>query len=460
MKLQAKAFLFMIALTGVFFAIYFTLSFVEKEKTEEILRERRIEELNSFNRTIQIFSRALEIFSKDYTVWDDMVNFVKSEDKEWAVLNIEEPLKTFKANAAWVLNDKYELVYSVNNLSNKLLNNFPLSIHEVKDIMDKRPLSNFFIMIDRDLYEIFYAPIQPTSDLERKTKPKGFFFVSKQWNKNVINDLSIQSGSVVKLEELKSDKSELSQQTGFSISIKKVLNGWDDKPVIDLVSTSDFKMLKKSSESYNLQMTVLLVFSILILLNIYFFLSRYIVKPINLISRVLEEQNPAALRNLAKKKDEFGRLSQLIINFFSQKLQLLVEIQQRKDAELSLGKNEEFYKRIFENIQDIYYKIDLNGILTFVSPSVEIITGYKPMEVIGKKVHEYCTNPELWGKALVMLEDNKKLENFEFGLITKSNNIILCSANIQVLYDSSQRAEGYEGFIRDITKHKKKEGKI
>jgi len=452
MKLQVKAFLFMLTLSGVFLAIYFTLSFVEKEKTEELLMERRIEKLKSINLTLETSSRALEIFSKDYTVWDDMVSFVKSKDKEWATLNIEEPLKTFKANAVWVLNNKYEQIYSVHNLSSSSLNTFPLSINEVKTLTDKKPLSNFFIIIDNGLFEIFYAPIQPTSDLERKTKPHGFFFVSRQWNKNVINDLSVQSASVVRLEKHKYYKSEESHQTEFSTSIIKALNGWDNKPVIDLVSTSDFKMLRKSSESYKLQMTVLSIFSILILLNIYFFLTRYIVKPINLISRVLEEQNPAALRNLAKKKDEFGKLSQLIINFFSQKLQLLVEIQQRKDAESSLSKNEEFYKKIFENIQDIYYKTDLNGVLTFVSPSVEKNTGYKPAEVLGKKVHEYCTNPELWGKAIGMLEKNEQLYDFEFELITKSNKIVLCSANIHILYDSSQRAQGYEGFIKDISK--------
>jgi PAS domain S-box-containing protein len=452
MKLQAKAFIFMITLTGIFFIVFFALTLVEKQKTGEILNERRNEKLQSFNRSLQSSSKALEIFSQDYSVWGEMVDFVKTQKKAWAKVNIEESLPTFNANAAWVFDDNLEQIYSINNLNKKSLNDFPLSKDIIKELTDKNWISSFFIMIENGLFEIHYAPIQPSEDLDRTTKPQGFFFVTRQWNDQVLNELSVQSSSIIKLEKHTLNYDTERHQQNFITTITKPLLGYDGKPVVDIISVSDFQMLKMSSESYREQMIVLIVFSIIILLCTYIFLSRYIVKPLNFISNALEEQNPATLRTLVKKKDEFGKISQLIMNFFSQKLQLMVEIQQRKDAEITVDRSEEIYKLIFENIQDIYYRTDLAGILTLVSPSLEKMTGYKQEEILGKKVYEFCTNPDLWGKAMVMLEKAVQLENFEFELITKSNDKILCSANIHKLYDSSNRALGFEGFIRDISK--------
>ncbi|RJP68118.1 MAG: PAS domain S-box protein [Ignavibacteriales bacterium] len=454
MKLQVKAFIFMITLTGIFFIVFFTLTLVEKQKTEEILLERRNEKLQSFNRSLQSSSKALEIFSQDYSVWGDMVEFVKLKDKKWAKINIDESLVTFAANGAWVMDEQLNQIYSVNNLNLKSLESFPLSKSEVKVITDKNWISNFFIIINNDLFEIHYAPIQPSEDSERKTKPKGFFFVTRQWNDQILHELNQQSASIVELKKHTLNNDAESQHHNFRTIIIKPLNGFDGKPVMDIISVSDFRIMKKSSESYREQMIVLIVFSIIILLCTYVFLSRYIVRQLNIILGALEEQNPASLRTLAKKKDEFGKLSQLIMNFFSQKLQLMVEIQQRKDAETVIEKNEETYKLIFENIQDVYYKIDSEGTIILVSPSLERATGYKPEEILGKKVYEFCKNPELWCKAMRMLEKIERLDNFEFELITKSNGIILCSVDIHKLYDSSHKAVGFEGFIKDISKPK------
>jgi len=369
-------------------------------------------------------------------------------------------LPTFNANAVWVMDEQLNQVYSINNLNLKSLESFPLSKSEVKEITDRNWISNFFIMIDNYLFEIHYAPIQPSEDSERKTKPKGFFFVTRRWNDQILHELSLQSASIVELNKHTLNTDTENQHQDFRTIIIKPLNGFDGKPVMDIISNSYFQILKKSSESYREQMIVLIVFSIIILLCTYVFLSRYIVRQLNIILGALEEQNPASLRTLTKKKDEFGKLSQLIINFFSQKLQLMVEIQQRKDAETVIDRNEETYKLIFENIRDVYYKIDSEGTLILVSPSLEKITGYKKEEVLGKKVYEFCTNPELWSKAMGMLEKVERLDNFEFELITKSNGIILCSVNIHKVYNSSHKAVGFEGFIRDISNTKTEKGLV
>ncbi len=41
------------------------------------------------------------------------------------------------------------------------------------------------------------------------------------------------------------------------------------------------------------------------------------------------------------------------------------------------------YRAFFENVQDVFYQTDVNGLITTISPSIERYSGYKPEELIG-----------------------------------------------------------------------------
>jgi len=53
------------------------------------------------------------------------------------------------------------------------------------------------------------------------------------------------------------------------------------------------------------------------------------------------------------------------------------DITERKKAEQAITSSQEEYKKIFENVVDIFYEASLDGILLNVTPSVERITKYK-----------------------------------------------------------------------------------
>ena len=65
----------------------------------------------------------------------------------------------------------------------------------------------------------------------------------------------------------------------------------------------------------------------------------------------------------------------------------------RKKTEDLLKKSEEKYRKIFENVQDIFYQADINGRIVEISPSIERYSGYKPEELIGMKVEDVYLNP-------------------------------------------------------------------
>jgi len=59
-------------------------------------------------------------------------------------------------------------------------------------------------------------------------------------------------------------------------------------------------------------------------------------------------------------------------------------ITERKKMEEALRNSEKRFRALIESSSDIIQVVDLNGILRYVSPSVQRILGYRPEELVGK----------------------------------------------------------------------------
>jgi len=76
------------------------------------------------------------------------------------------------------------------------------------------------------------------------------------------------------------------------------------------------------------------------------------------------------------------------LNFFT-------DISERKRAEDTLRESEAKYRDLVENISDVIYSIDKNGVMTYISPAIESIVGYSPSEIIGKPLIEFFYKEDL-----------------------------------------------------------------
>jgi PAS domain-containing protein len=410
MKLQTKIAFLIGSIALVFFIILFLIQYTENQKTQEILVERKIEKLKSFKSTLQSIEKTLEVFAKDYTQWDEMVNFISSKDPAWAYDNIDYSLNTYKANAAWLFDTDFEKVYSANNLNQNTLNTFPLDKNKIKKILTNQKFPHFFIVIKDELVEVRGAPIQPSNDLERKTKPSGYFLAGRVWSEELLKEISLQTSSNVKLK--KDFSEDVKNEDKFKVTVFEKLLDWNEDPIVTIVSISDFSVLKKSAEVFNFQMILFFVFAILVLGSVSLFLIINVSAPLKIIYKGLEEQNPALLVKHSKSKSEFGKLSELIIQFFSQKEQLIDETQQRRFVETSLSKSEEKYKKIFDNVQDVFYQTDINGNIISISPSIERYSEYTPDEVIGRKITDFYLDPGVRDKLLSEIYKNGEVVDF------------------------------------------------
>ncbi|HEY3132199.1 MAG TPA: PAS domain S-box protein [Acidobacteriota bacterium] len=127
---------------------------------------------------------------------------------------------------------------------------------------------------------------------------------------------------------------------------------------------------------------------------------------------------------------------------------------ERKRAEEALRESEKKYRKIFENVQDIFYQTDMDGRIIEVSPSIERYSGFTRGELIGRTVNELYAYPEDRQSLLKEISKRGEATDFEVRLKNKQGKIIYASVNAHFLLDKDGTPTGVEGALRDITERK------
>ena len=136
------------------------------------------------------------------------------------------------------------------------------------------------------------------------------------------------------------------------------------------------------------------------------------------------------------------------------------DISERKQVEAELLRSEEKYRSLVENINDVFYTLDAQGTITYVSPVVERFTKYKVSDLIGKPFIPLIYPDDLQGlldsfNRLV----SGQLEPWEFRIVDKDGRIIFVRTSSRPIYEGGQIV-GITALITDITERKQAEENI
>jgi PAS domain S-box-containing protein len=136
------------------------------------------------------------------------------------------------------------------------------------------------------------------------------------------------------------------------------------------------------------------------------------------------------------------------------------DITERKRSQELLKRSEEKYRKIFENVQDIFYQADIDGHILEISPSIERYSGYKPEELIGMKIEDVYLNPSDRLELIELLSIKGEIEDYIIKLKTKDEREVFVSANIHLLSGPDGKPVGVEGSLRDVTERLLSEEKL
>ncbi len=158
----------------------------------------------------------------------------------------------------------------------------------------------------------------------------------------------------------------------------------------------------------------------------------------------------------AKISEPYGYL---IKPFIERELKATLEMAFYKhETEQELRKSKEKYKNIFENIQDVYFEVDMIGNILEISPSIKSITEYEREDLIGKSIYDLFTDKKKWQEFYGILLKKNKVCDFEINLKDKSGKDIIGSITSRLL--KKDKSSRIVASLRDITEHKNMENHL
>lgn len=132
----------------------------------------------------------------------------------------------------------------------------------------------------------------------------------------------------------------------------------------------------------------------------------------------------------------------------------------------ALGESENRYRMLADNANDVIFTHDLNGICTYISPSITQQSGFLPEDYLGKPIYIHFTEDAVSGAKKILRESLPVFESqaaipppktLESKIFCKDGSIKVLETTIAIMCDDGDKPVGYLGVSRDITERKKNE---
>jgi two-component system sensor histidine kinase/response regulator len=135
-------------------------------------------------------------------------------------------------------------------------------------------------------------------------------------------------------------------------------------------------------------------------------------------------------------------------------LGIVMDITERKKAELALAESEKRFQDIVEASADWVWEVDTEARYTYVSDSVESMLGYLPAEILGRTPFHLMPPEEaarVGAEFAAIVEWQTSFRDLANINIHKDGHLLHVQTNGTPVFDAQGRFAGYRGLDRDVT---------
>lgn len=133
------------------------------------------------------------------------------------------------------------------------------------------------------------------------------------------------------------------------------------------------------------------------------------------------------------------------------------DVTQKKKIEKETEEKKEKFRNLAEITSDWIWELDKNGVYTYASPVIHELLGYRPEEVLGKKLFDFMPGEEAQ-RLKDVLEDalagDQPFRNIENINRHKDGKIVTLETSGVPIVDETGAVIGYRGIDRDISDRK------
>lgn len=141
-------------------------------------------------------------------------------------------------------------------------------------------------------------------------------------------------------------------------------------------------------------------------------------------------------------------------------LGVAIDVTSRHQAAAELVAREELYRTLFENVQDVFFRTDRDGVMSEISPSVERWTGFSPAELVGQHADVFYADPDDRARLFSQLQEHGEVLDFETRMVHRDGYALHVSVNARTIHDADGEVVGTDGTLRDISERKRSEAQL
>jgi signal transduction histidine kinase len=357
-RIETRIRLLLVVAASAFIALLLLVQGGWERQVDLLLHERLQEANRVLERVLDLRASGAALHVDDYTRWDEFVRFTQEADPNWARINITESIATFNLDLAWVLDKQYNLIHASNLTDDSTLANLPIPATTLARALELNPIRHFFARDRRGLIEVWSSPIQPSDDFSRKAPVYGYYLAGRVWTAGRVAELARDADADVHvLPGWNSSPGPLVSTRDGKISLTKPLPGIDGAPVANVLFVISYPLISKVQDTLRASILLMVVSALLLSLTVGWALAHWVSRPLAAITEAVRHERPGLLHASATRRDEFGRLAELVEEFFAQR-DLLIEA--REATERAMATRSQFLANVSHEL-----RTPMHGILSY-----------------------------------------------------------------------------------------------
>lgn len=190
-------------------------------------------------------------------------------------------------------------------------------------------------------------------------------------------------------------------------------------------------------------------FGLIILLRPEGELDNLIIKAINPLNAKMAVACNACLQNRELNK---AHRKELKIN-----KELRAKTRALENSQKALYDSERKYRTIFKNVQDVFFQIDLDGVILEISPSISRFSDSNREKLLNQRISTIYANASDHLRLLKIIKEKYEVEDFELRLNDRHGREMHTSVNAHMVFDSNGNPFAIEGSMRDVSVRKRAE---
>lgn len=337
-----------IGTSTLFFLLSLFLYFYTIRQEKAVYNTAKREYQNEVNSIFELNSKTPIATIIDVTFWDELIDYINTKDKAWYREYIESQFATYEVDYLGVYTLKNKLIEKTSSQNINTIGPIP---NDVISKLYKERLVRYYQKVPEGVLEVFGATIHPSDDPKKnKSKPSGYFFMARLLHKDFIKNLEKITGSKITL----TGTTALANEGEDKLSVAIQLNNLDQKPVAAFLFEKPFNLNFDNTK----KILGIIILGIIINFLIYlYYYSKWIYKPISLVTSILETKDETQMIKLRRLGGEFKHIGDLFIE----------NNEQRKQLEISKEKAEESDKLKSAFLANLSHEIrtPMNAIMGF-----------------------------------------------------------------------------------------------